>query len=80
VFDSWFFFVVNVGFMCVGLSSSWLEARRRLLREKRSRWDPTGAYATRRLSARPRKAKSCTEIKIDKYMLTLTYMDPIIVW
>jgi len=28
VFDSWFvFFVVNVGLMCVGLSSSWLEGK-----------------------------------------------------
>jgi len=31
VFDSWFvFFVVNVGLMCVGLSSSWLEGKAKI--------------------------------------------------
>ncbi|MDF2057951.1 hypothetical protein [Priestia megaterium] len=32
------------------------------MREKRKKCDPAEAEATRRLSGRPRKAKSCTEI------------------
>jgi len=57
-----FVLMVNVGFTYVAASSCWLEGRRRLLWEKRNRWDPTGAQATRRLSGRPRKAKPCMEI------------------
>jgi len=43
------------------LAVDW-RVRRRLLREKRDRWDPAGAQATRRLIGHPRKAKPCTEI------------------
>jgi len=64
MFDWWFVFFVmlnivsSISFL---LAVDW-RARWRLLREKRNRWDPTEAQATRRLSGRPRKAKPCTEI------------------
>ncbi|AVX06859.1 hypothetical protein C1N54_03540 [Priestia megaterium] len=57
--SDFFMVMVNVGLLYVGLLAVDWRARRRLLREKR---DPAGAEATRRLTARPRKAKSCTEI------------------
>jgi len=59
---SFFFVMVHIVlFVSFLLAVDW-RARRRLLREKRNRWDPAGAKATRRLSGRPRKAKPCTEI------------------
>jgi len=61
--SDFFIAIVTIAFiyMWLLLAVYW-RARRRLLREKRNRWDPAGAEGTMRLSARSRKAKSCREI------------------
>jgi len=55
-----FMVMVNVDFICLVASSGWLEARRRLLREKRNRWDP--ASVSDEEAHRPSLARRSTAV------------------
>jgi len=57
-----FFCYGEYSFICLGPSSSWLEGKAET---------PAGkAQATRGLSARPRKAKPCTDITVSQAIYT----------
>jgi len=49
---------MNVDFIYLVASRSWLEGRRRLLGEKRNRWDSAVAHATRRLTSPPAESEA----------------------